>query len=95
MIKMLVVMDEEKILREDHWSLESMNETIKKIYADNGLKLGTDGYFVGNNDEHDLANFFIVANYLEDQEWFMENVKIWEYDHDGNREDWISGEEIS
>ncbi len=97
MIKMEVVMNDEKISADDKFDLQGVYDVVRKVYEDEGLKYNAeDKCFYGNDDEHDLAKFFICANKLEECNWFLQNVKIWLFyewykkdESDLSIEDWL------
>lgn len=73
-----IVLDEEKILREDIYDLEKMYQTIDEIAADSGLiKIDKHTYHCKGN-EQDLAclGIFLYRN-LIGYDWFTLNVKEW------------------
>lgn len=73
-----IVLDEEKILREDRYDLEKMYEAIDEIATDSGLiKIDKHTYHC-KGDEKDLAclGIFIHHNLME-CDWFTLNVKEW------------------
>lgn len=80
-----IVLDEEKILRENKYDLNKMYELIDEIAKDSGLiKIDKYTYHCKGNDK-DLAclGIFVYKN-LIDCDWFTLNVKEW---------DWISEKE--
>ena len=80
-----IVLDEEKILRENKYDLNKMYELIDEIAKDSGLiKIDKYTYHCKGNDK-DLAclGIFVYKN-LIDYDWFTLNVKEW---------DWISEKE--
>ena len=80
-----IVLDEEKILRENKYNLNKMYELIDEIASESGLiKIDKYTYHCRGNDK-DLAclGIFVYKN-LIDCEWFTLNVKEW---------DWISEKE--
>mgnify|MGYP003374670148 FL=1 len=80
-----IVLDEEKILRENKYDLNKMYELIDEIAKDSGLiKIDKYTYHCKGNDK-DLACLGIfVLHHLVEYDWFTLNVKEW---------DWISEKE--
>jgi len=77
-----IVMDEEKILRENEYRLEDIYNGIDHLAQFAGMKKIDKYYYVSINDTPSELGCFVFAN-LEEREWFMDNVKeiIW-YDKD-------------
>ncbi|BAM12545.1 MULTISPECIES: hypothetical protein [Helicobacter] len=80
-----IVLDEEKILKENKYDLDRMYEIIDELAKESGLiKIDKHTYHCKGNDK-DLACLGIfVYNNLIDCKWFTLNVKEW---------DWISEKE--
>jgi len=78
-----IVMDEEKILREQEYDLEDIYNGIDHLAQFAGMKKIDKYYYVSINDTPSELGCFVFAN-LEEREWFMKNVKeiIW-YDDEG------------
>ncbi|MEG2814018.1 MAG: hypothetical protein RSA79_05390 [Oscillospiraceae bacterium] len=75
MLKVEIVMDEEKILAEGKYSLEDIYFTIDKAYAQKNLKKTDKGIYVGSGK--DFCSFWNIILGLKKQDWFMSNVKKW------------------
>jgi len=71
-----IVMDEEKILKEDKYDLDKIYEAIDEIAEFAKMKKIDKYYYVSINDTPSALGCFVFTN-LEEQEWFMENVKEW------------------
>jgi len=73
-----IVMDEEKILREQEYDLEDIYNGIDHLAQFAGMKKIDKYYYVSINDTPSELGCFVIAN-LEEREWFMDNVKevIW------------------
>jgi len=78
-----IVMDEEKILREQEYNLEDIYNGIDHLAKFAEMKKIDKYYYVSINDTPSALGCFIFAN-LEEREWFMNNVKevTW-YDDEG------------
>lgn len=87
MIKMKIVLDEDKI---DESTLEDMYDKLKKIFKERGInETKTIGIFSGTNNKDDFANFGLVIWKLKEQDWFIKNVLEWKWDVDGEIEDLV------
>lgn len=71
-----IVMDEEKILRENIYSLENIYNSIDELAEFSGMKKIDKYYYVSKNDTPTDLGCFVCSN-LEEQQWFMNNVKEW------------------
>lgn len=71
-----IVMDEEKILRENIYSLEEIYKSIDELAEFSGMKKIDKYYYVSKNDTPSELGCFVWSN-LEEREWFMDNVKEW------------------
>jgi len=84
-----IVLDEEKILKEQEYSLEKMYKAIDDIALASNMKKINKYYYISlDNTPIDLSVFVICK--LKEFNWFMENVKdlIW-YDKGGEPDDMI------
>ena len=79
MIKVKIVLDEEKIIRERKYSLEKIWNVIDNAFLSKNIRIEEKGLYVGTDHPHDYANFGLVCMGLEDQEWFFTNVKEWKF----------------
>jgi len=73
---MRIVMDEEKILKEDIYDLDKIYEAIDKIAIYSEMKKVDKNYYVSMNNSPVDLGVFAWTN-LQKKEWFMENVKEW------------------
>ena len=71
-----MVMDEEKILRENIYSLEEIYKSIDELAEFSGMKKIDKYYYVSKNDTPSELGCF-VCTHLEEKQWFMNNVKEW------------------
>jgi hypothetical protein len=80
MIKMQIVMDEDKILREGKYSLCEIYETIDDYFVKK-LKLvkAEDGFYISSGIKSDFGNFGLAMWTLGKKDWFMDNVDTWLY----------------
>jgi len=78
MLKLQVIMDEVKIRREKIYSAEKIYKAIDGVFVDDyGFVKGKDGFYYERGQKDDYANFWTGILLLKDQDWFMDNVKVW------------------
>ena len=80
MVKMQIIMDEEKILREKKYSLERIQSSLDDYFV-NKLRIpkGENGFYIGSGAKSDFGNFGLAMWTLGKKDWFMDNVKTWLY----------------
>lgn len=71
-----IVMDEEKIIREGKYTLEEIYKNIDDLAEFSRMKKIDKFYYVSKNDSPSDLGCFVWSN-LEEQDWFIENVKEW------------------
>ena len=71
-----IVMDEEKILREGKYTLEEIYKNIDDLAEFSRMKKIDKYYYVSKNDSPTDLGCFVWSN-LEEQDWFIDNVKEW------------------
>ena len=71
-----IVMDEEKILREGKYTLEEIYKNIDYLAEFSRMKKIDKFYYVSKNDTPSDLGCFVWSN-LEEQDWFIENLKEW------------------
>ncbi|MDX9814408.1 MAG: hypothetical protein WC144_01515 [Sulfurimonas sp.] len=71
-----IVMDEEKILNEGKYRLEDICRNIDDLAEFSRMKKIDKYYYVSKNDTPSDLGCFAWSN-LEEQDWFIENVKEW------------------
>jgi len=96
MLKLKIVMDEEKIVHEGRYDLSVLLSTIDSIFMENGLPMQDDGVYMGTGKEDDYAKFWRIIWALAKKEWFMRNVKewLWYNSDDGKDENDFAVEDI-
>jgi virulence-associated protein VapD len=78
MIKMQILMDEKKILREKKYDINKIYAFLDEVFVSKcGLKKGTEGFYFETGTNDDLALFAKAIRILERQEWFLQNVDTW------------------
>ena len=70
------VMDEEKIIREGKYTLEEIYKNIDDLAEFSRMKKIDKFYYVSKNDTPSDLGCFVWSN-LEEQDWFIDNVKEW------------------
>ena len=69
-----IVMDEEKILKDEIYSLEEIYKSIDELALFARMKKLDKYYYVSQNDTPSDLGCFVWSN-LQEQDWFVENVK--------------------
>lgn len=87
MLKVEVVLDEEKILREGKYTPEKLWSTVDKMYVGNGMLKLSKGVYRDAGRDCDWAVFGRINIALEQCSWFMENVKSWLWYNSDNGKD--------
>lgn len=87
MLKMIISMNKVKINAEKKYNLDSIQNTIDKLFLNLGLSLmehsSRQWVYRDNGDDRDYGRFGRIVNTLKRQEWFMDNVEMWRfYDSD-------------
>ena len=82
-LKMVIEMNEQKILSDGEYKLKSVYDTIVEIFNDYGLdkvkSFGNRIVAIENGDNQDLARFFLVMRSLKHSDWFMDNCLLWKF----------------
>lgn len=73
MMKMLVVMNEDKILREGRYDLNKINAYLEKLFSKRGMTRVEDNWY--GNGNFTTCGSLIVK--LSSTEWFMDNIEQW------------------
>jgi hypothetical protein len=78
MLKIKVVMDDDKIRRERLYDLEKVHRAVDSVFVgDYGFIKGDGGFFIESGKKDDFVDFFDAILFLKDESWFMDNVKTW------------------
>ena len=88
MLKMLIELDENKILSEKKYDLDSIKKVINDSCSARGIYMDDKGFYVGGT----FGKFGGLILGLSKEEWFMENVSKWLWynsDESDNPEDFI------
>ena len=90
MMKMLIQLDEERVLSDEKYALEDMWRIIDKQFAGECDKeVLPDGsvLYSGNPNKDYFTRINLAAMYLKNRKWFAEYCKRWIwYDNDDNEE---------
>lgn len=80
-MRMLIRMNNDKIIEEKKYNLESIFMALKNLFIRIGLQGTFDDIdtliYQSNGDDKDYGRFGKIVNFLKKQEWFMENVLDW------------------
>jgi len=88
MIKMQIIIDEKKVLREKKYSLAKIYETLDRFFLENlCLKKGEDGFYLGSGAKTDFGNFGRAMWTLSKKSWFLDNVDTWLYFNSDDSDD--------
>ena len=88
MIKMQIIMDEGKIIKEKKYSLDKINETLDRFFLENlHLTKGENGFYLGSDAKSDFGNFGRAMWTLGKKPWFLENVEAWLYFNSDDSDD--------
>ena len=77
MLKLQILMDEEKVLDEGKYELGDMYSIIDQLFAKFGFPKADDGFYLEKGAPDDFAHFWSIIWALKDQPWFLPNVKSW------------------
>ncbi len=80
MIKMIIQMDEEKLLQDPELTEAQIEAALNRIFTQMGMtKVDTDRgiEYCGHNHPSDFARFGKIMLELKNQKWFMSNAKEW------------------
>ena len=96
MLKLKIVMDEEKITHESRYDLSVLLSTLDSIFSNNDLPKQGDNMYAGTGKADDYAKFWRIIWALAKKEWFMQNVKewLWYNSDDGKDENDFAVEDI-
>lgn len=82
MLRMIIQMNDNKIAAENKYRLDGIYSTIDKAFSSVGLKRekDQDGALVyrDRGRAQDFSLFGRIVNAFKKQEWFMDNVAVWQ-----------------
>lgn len=73
MMKMLIIMDEDKIFQEGKYNINKINIYLDQLFSKRGMTQDADGWYT-NGDFTSCGSLIIK---LSSTEWFMDNVQQW------------------
>jgi hypothetical protein len=80
MIKMQIIMDDEKIAREHCYNVEKIHAALDDFMVGSlRLAKASDGFYLGTDRRRAFSRFGIAFSTLRKKEWFADNVKTWLY----------------
>ena len=90
MIKMIIQMDDDKLLQDPGLSRAQIEATLDRIFDQMGMtkaetKRGSE--YCGHDHPSDFARFGRIMLGLKDQTWFMNNVKEWVFCNNDDSDD--------
>lgn len=80
MYKMIISLNEEKIIKEGKLNLNTIHEKLDNIFSKRGFKLSIDNNcrtYSGTGSDTDYPNLGIILNRLKKQDWFVSNLLVW------------------
>jgi hypothetical protein len=80
MIKMQILMDDEKIVREKRYNVNKVHDALDTLFTEKlGMRKDSDGFYLGAGTSHDFSRFGLAYSTLSEKDWFLDNVKVWLY----------------
>lgn len=85
MLKVEILMNEEKVINEDIYDLDKMYQIIDDLFAEYNLPKIAKGTYVDNKNKDDFGAMWIIMFRLLKENWFISNAKkmLW-YNSDGS-----------
>lgn len=80
MYKMVICLNEEKIINENKLDLNTIYDKLDSIFKKRGFGLSIDNdcrTYSGTGADTDYPNLGIILNGLKKQDWFVSNLLIW------------------
>lgn len=81
MLKMVIRIDENKVLTEKKYRLDGIYSTINCAFMRRGFKRQASEkdalVYCSNGKASDFASFGIIVNTLKRETWFLENITEW------------------
>ena len=88
MMKMKIKIDEGKAILYSEYSVDEIYDKIDSIARSaNITKKDKDGFYLGNDNEEDFANFGKIIIALNDSDWFIPFIDEWLWYVDNTIED--------
>lgn len=94
MVRMIIRMNEEKILRENQYDIDDIYRVLHEVCEEEGL-IEEEGekneiIYRGCGDDKDLARVFLATEGLDSADWFLDNCSYWHVVDDNEDEDWLA-----
>lgn len=88
MLKVKIVLDEEKINADAVYYPEEIRRVIDEAFFEQGIVKEGEHFYVGTGSDQDFGSLWAVNLALEEKEWFMRYVKEWLwYNSDRNKDE--------
>jgi hypothetical protein len=72
-MKMLITLDEDKIIKEGKYDINKINSYLTKSFAKRGMSKDADNWYINGN--FTTCGSLIIK--LSESDWFMDNVVEW------------------
>lgn len=80
MLKVQIVLDKEKILKEAVYNFEELQSIVDRFMTQTcELRKESDGFYVGDNTNSDYISIMSSIQKLKEASWFVNNVKVWKW----------------
>lgn len=88
MIRMLIKINEDSVVKDNTYTVEELKNKITEIFNIHGIdKTDEDGLWLGNNDDKDFSRFAMILGELEKIQWIDKYLEAWIWDVNGEVED--------
>jgi hypothetical protein len=78
MIKMQILMNEQKINRDGKYSVMKIREALDNLFVNKlGLNKGDNGFYFGSDNSDDYGKFCVAYGKLRKIDWYTDNVSTW------------------
>ena len=80
MYKMVIGLNEEKIINDKNLEIETIYDKLDSIFGKRGFKLSIENdyrTYSGSGAAVDYPNLGIILNGLKKQDWFIKNLSVW------------------
>ena len=77
MIKCEILFDEDKIIRDGEYTLESIQKATDDVFSTYHIKKDVDGLYVTSGADEDYVSFMGIIISLKRQQWFLDNISKW------------------
>jgi hypothetical protein len=80
MIKMQIILDKDKINREQKYNIDKVQKAIDDYLEGKlAMRRTADGFYYGDGSSKDFSRFGMAFNTLRKKDWFLDNVGTWLY----------------